>query len=322
MRNLDVSSVATSDTATAASTDMDVSFVHVPSNVDVDDSGNVPALLVSTSPKHDVGGLGSGLSKTQACVNMKAWDLPDDDSQREPVDIVVALDVSGSMTGEKLNLSKKTLDLLPAAVGLAFQEMRQIRDPKEVQLFSALDDTVKEHEETIKTLRSDMAKMSSTYKQDSYLKRKEIAKLKQRNAEYEQDSYLKRKEIAKLKQQNAEYALKLRALEKAFKCVNSTEGMSVVGQRFHGHTTHGSPRSSHGGPGSAHGRSMHSVDSLQSKEDKAAAVKARLGLAPYEFPSAAQPNQDSLIVQQANFFDGLSDGGSDLGGKGENPEEC
>ena len=174
-----------------------------------------------------------------------------------------------------------------------------------------LDDTCKEHEETIKTLRSDMVKMSSTYKQDSYLKRKEIAKLKQ---------------------QNAEYALKLRALEKAFKCVNATENMNVVGTKFHGHTSHGpsGTRSSldsskNGGSSSvsAHGQTMHSVNSIQSKEDKAAAVKARLGLAPYEFPSSsASRAQDPLIVQQANFFDGASDGGSDLGGKGENPEEC
>lgn len=64
-----------------------------------------------------------------------------------------------------------------------------------------LDCTIKEHDETIATLRSEQVKMCSTFKQDSYLKRKEIAKLKQANAEY---------------------ALKLRSLEKAFKGVSAT----------------------------------------------------------------------------------------------------
>jgi hypothetical protein len=42
----------------------------------------------------------------------------------------------------------------------------------------------------------------------------------------------------------------------------------------------------------------------------------------YDFPSPRDIKKDSLIVQQANFFDGASDQGSDLDGKGENPEEC
>ncbi|KAL3798741.1 hypothetical protein ACHAW5_008043 [Stephanodiscus triporus] len=85
-----------------------------------------------------------------------------------------------------------------------------------------LDDACKEKDAMINTVRSDMVKMTSTYKQDSYLKRKEIAKLKQ---------------------QNAEYALKLRALEKAFQCVNATESMSAVatkdGTKFLAHSAHG-----------------------------------------------------------------------------------
>ncbi|KAL7536221.1 hypothetical protein ACHAXR_007004 [Thalassiosira sp. AJA248-18] len=168
-----------------------------------------------------------------------------------------------------------------------------------------LDDTVKDHEETIQSLRSDMVKMSSTYKTDSYLKRKEIAKLKQ---------------------MNAEYALKLRALEKAFKCVSATENMSMNGSRHHGHTMHGSPTgggvgssSLHGGL-SRHGKSLHSVSSASSKEEKAAAVKARLGgvLAPYEFPVKNDPQ----IVLDSNFFDSASDQASEDGRKGELPEEC
>jgi len=208
------------------------------------------------------------------------------------------------------------LNRAASARPLSFEEGEDPIETFEAELASkdatiqTLDGNCKEHEETIKTLRSDMVKMSSTYKQDSYLKRKEIAKLKK---------------------QNAEFALKLRALEKAFKCVNATESMSVVGNKFHGHTDHGvrggigaggseaiSPRTI---GSSVHGQTMHSVGSLSSKEDKAAAVKARLGLAPYEFPASSSA-KDPLIVQQSNFFDGASDGGSDLGGKGENPEEC
>ncbi|KAL7539728.1 hypothetical protein ACHAWF_010202 [Thalassiosira exigua] len=169
-----------------------------------------------------------------------------------------------------------------------------------------LDNTVKEHEETIKTLRSDMVKMSSTYKQDSYLKRKEIAKLKQ---------------------MNAEYALKLRALEKAFKCKKDSE--AGVSSSMHGHTAHGgmgSPSlSTSRHDSSRHGKSMHSVGSMgATKEDKAAAVRSRLGgFAPYEFPSADQLKaaNDSKVVSDANFFEG-SDQASEDGRKGELPEEC
>jgi hypothetical protein len=189
-----------------------------------------------------------------------------------------------------------------------FESQLQAKDA----VISTLNETCQDHELTISTLRSDMVKMSSTYKQDSYLKRKEIAKLKQ---------------------QNAEYALKLRALEKAFKCVNATENMPVVGTKFHGHTTHGGESGGGGvvgevggggGGGSLHGMPAHSMGALSgnqhSKNNKLAAVKSRIG-ALYDFPSPRDIKKDSMIVQQANFFDGGSDG-SDLDGKGENPEEC
>jgi chromosome segregation ATPase len=109
---------------------------------------------------------------------------------------------------------------------------------KELQI-QALEEAAKESKKTIQSLRSDLVKMSSTFKQDDYLKRKQIAKLKQ---------------------DNAEYALKLRALEKAFKGVHADNLTS-----------------------SLHAQSMHGT-----KADMANAVKARLGgtLAPYEFPEA------------------------------------
>jgi len=169
-----------------------------------------------------------------------------------------------------------------------------------------LDEAVTEHEETIKTLQSDLVKMKS---------------------HYASDQYTKRKEIVQLKQLNAKNALKLRSLEKALSCVKSSEDMPMAKDKYINRTMHGNGGSSssamigssvHGL--SHHGVSMHSASSHTTKEEKAAAVKARLGLAPYVFPV----NQDSLVVQEANFFDGdkLSDQGSDLGGKGENPEEC
>ncbi|KAL3816905.1 hypothetical protein ACHAXA_006981 [Cyclostephanos tholiformis] len=162
-----------------------------------------------------------------------------------------------------------------------------------------LDEECKEKDMTINALRSDMVKMSSTYKQDSYLKRKEIAKLKQ---------------------QNAEFALKLRALEKAFQCVNATGNMTTVetkdGTKFLSHSTHGGGVGSRGDCGghSLHIKSLHS-ESHSSKEGKAAAVSARLG--------GTGQLRSLKVVQQANFFDddAASDRGTSSGGKGEDPEE-
>jgi hypothetical protein len=59
-----------------------------------------------------------------------------------------------------------------------------------------LNNACKERDATINALCLDMVKIFPTT--------------------YKQDSYLKRKEISKLKQLNAEYALKLSVLEKAF----------------------------------------------------------------------------------------------------------
>ena len=163
-----------------------------------------------------------------------------------------------------------------------------------------LDCTIKEHEETIATLRSEQVKMSSTFKQDSYLKRKEIAKLKQANAEY---------------------ALKLRSLEKAFKGVSTTEinnslhGVSLHPGALRGNTMSGLGLNSSRHASSLHGSSHHSVTT---KEDKAAALQARLGgiggLKPYH------PTQQTNA--NASEKDESSVHGSDDGRKGEKPEEC
>jgi hypothetical protein len=164
----------------------------------------------------------------------------------------------------------------------------------------ALDEDCKEKDETINALRSDMVKMSSTYKQDSYLKRKEIAKLKQ---------------------QNAEYALKLRALKKAFQCVNATGNMTTVGTeygstKFMSHSAHGAGAGNglDGASRSLNCKSLHS-ESHSRNDGKAAAVSARLG--------GLSLWSDSKVVQKAIFFDddARSDRESSLGHEGEDPEE-
>lgn len=70
-------------------------------------------LTLEVTPRHDVIGSRSHLKTTQFCATVTATDVPiDDDSARAPVDIVVALDTSGSMRGKKLELCKETLKLL------------------------------------------------------------------------------------------------------------------------------------------------------------------------------------------------------------------
>lgn len=72
-----------------------------------------PSLEFQVAPLRQSIGLKSSEFTTQICATIKACELPNDDAfARSPVDIVVALDVSGSMRVEKLDLCKKTLHLL------------------------------------------------------------------------------------------------------------------------------------------------------------------------------------------------------------------
>lgn len=68
-------------------------------------------LEFSVAPHRGSIGLLSSEVVTQICATVKACELGDS-SARAPVDIVVALDVSGSMRVQKLDLCKKTLILL------------------------------------------------------------------------------------------------------------------------------------------------------------------------------------------------------------------
>jgi hypothetical protein len=75
-------------------------------------SPSEPSLEFQVTPLRESIGIKSSEFTTQICATVKACELPEGDSSRCPVDIVVALDVSGSMRVEKLDLCKKTLHLL------------------------------------------------------------------------------------------------------------------------------------------------------------------------------------------------------------------
>lgn len=84
----------------------DCSFIHV-------DHSDKPSLSLKVTPRHASIGVDSDQKSTQFCATVTARDLPDDhESSRAPVDIVIALDVSTSMSGSKLKLCKTTLGLL------------------------------------------------------------------------------------------------------------------------------------------------------------------------------------------------------------------
>lgn len=83
----------------------DSSFVHVPNE-------NEPALSLKIQPLYEMIGVDADLKSTEFCATITAQAIPDDDSKRAPVDIVVALDISASMRGSKLELCKTTLSLL------------------------------------------------------------------------------------------------------------------------------------------------------------------------------------------------------------------
>jgi Mg-chelatase subunit ChlD len=166
---------------------------------------NNETMAFTVTPKHSSIGLGANVHSTQVCATMKACTF-DIENQRAPVDIVVALDVSGSMHGNKLELCKKTLELLirhllpqdrfglvayesdaktevplqfmtpgnktstlqqvkslhtkgctniSAAIALAFQELRAIKDPNKVRSVFLLTDGhanegIFEHEQLVK----------------------------------------------------------------------------------------------------------------------------------------------------------------------------
>jgi len=94
----------------------DQSYVYLDEDFDITQAKDT--LTVKVTPRHDVIGSQSPLESTQFCSTITATDVTiDDDSARAPVDIVVALDTSGSMRGKKLELCKETLTLLLRELG-------------------------------------------------------------------------------------------------------------------------------------------------------------------------------------------------------------
>jgi hypothetical protein len=95
----------------------DSDYVNISMDVDAMDI-SVPALSTKLTPRYEIVGLESSVKNTEVAATVTARELPEDDeSTRAPVDIVVALDISGSMSGRKLDLCKETLALLLRELG-------------------------------------------------------------------------------------------------------------------------------------------------------------------------------------------------------------
>ena len=86
-------------------------FVQI--SMEIDDAKEEDALSIKVSPRCETVGLAVAQKSMDFCATMTARCLPEEeDSERASVNIVVALDISGSMNGRKLELCKETLSLL------------------------------------------------------------------------------------------------------------------------------------------------------------------------------------------------------------------
>jgi len=96
---------------TKQDSESDDSFIRI---MDIDeDIVNETTLDLKITPRYDTIGIEADHTETHFCTTVTARDLPEDEeSARAPVDMVVALDISGSMSGRKLDLCKETLTLL------------------------------------------------------------------------------------------------------------------------------------------------------------------------------------------------------------------
>ena len=86
-------------------TETDFSFVEVTGEID-------QVLKMSITPKHASIGLTAPIETTQICVTIKATDLLEEENEanKTALDLCIALDISGSMSGQKLRDCKVSLN--------------------------------------------------------------------------------------------------------------------------------------------------------------------------------------------------------------------
>ena len=112
---------STDKTAASNVTDMELSFVEVTAEdakMSEATEKSKDILTMSVSPMHSSIGMNAQMNSTKVCVSIKASDLPEDyEANRMALDLVVALDVSGSMSGQKLRDCKSTLTAMLRPLG-------------------------------------------------------------------------------------------------------------------------------------------------------------------------------------------------------------
>eukprot|EP00980_Cylindrotheca_fusiformis_P029030 scaffold22701_cov123-Cylindrotheca_fusiformis.AAC.9 len=96
---------------------LDGPSLHV-THLDARPSSQEDVLKLSVTPKHKSIGIRSDTSWTSACVTILASDLPESfENNTSAVDVTVALDISGSMQGQKLQDCITTLESMLRALG-------------------------------------------------------------------------------------------------------------------------------------------------------------------------------------------------------------
>jgi hypothetical protein len=99
----------------AASASSPSAFQGAPAyNPSTGQSGKIDSLTLNVSAKYSTlpNPIPASISTNDFTATLTAADSADDDSNRGAIDIAVSLDVSGSMSGHKLDMCKKTLETL------------------------------------------------------------------------------------------------------------------------------------------------------------------------------------------------------------------
>eukprot|EP00526_Cylindrotheca_closterium_P013640 CAMPEP_0113619468 /NCGR_PEP_ID=MMETSP0017_2-20120614/9886_1 /TAXON_ID=2856 /ORGANISM="Cylindrotheca closterium" /LENGTH=526 /DNA_ID=CAMNT_0000529045 /DNA_START=85 /DNA_END=1665 /DNA_ORIENTATION=+ /assembly_acc=CAM_ASM_000147 len=98
---------------------LETTSVVEPMDVDPPTAGSAfDVLKLSVNPKYDSIGIKSATTWTSACVSIETSDMPEEMNDRtSALDVVVALDISGSMSGQKLKDCKSTLEAMLRPLG-------------------------------------------------------------------------------------------------------------------------------------------------------------------------------------------------------------